>query len=102
MPNNHQEKPKTPKLANCQIDKVAGLIVDYKWNRPLILKIFGEEDADNILKIPISIIGRKDSTFWPGNQTREYTVQSRYKTTMDRREVEARKKESEVNLVATQ
>lgn len=59
LPNN-QRKPETPKPANDQIDKVADMIVDYRWNRPLIFERFCK---DNILKVPISIIGREDSTF---------------------------------------
>ena len=95
LPNNHQRKPKTLKPANRQIDKVADMIVDYRWNRPLICKMFCKEDADNILKVPISITRKEDSRFWLGNQTGEYTVQSGYKHAMERREVETRKMERE-------
>ena len=92
---NHQGKPKTPKPANSQIDKVADMIVDHRWNRPLVFKMFCKEDADNILKVPISVTEREDRTFWTGNQYGEYTVQLGYKHAIERREAEARKVERE-------
>ncbi|XP_071924774.1 uncharacterized protein [Coffea arabica] len=91
IPNNHQWKPVTPKPEECQLDKVANLISSRRWNKPLIFKTFCKVDADNILKIPISITRRDDNTFWIGNQNGEYIVQSGYKMAMDRREEETRR-----------
>ncbi|XP_027174467.1 uncharacterized protein LOC113774101 [Coffea eugenioides] len=88
IPNQSQGKPITAKPADCQVHKVADLIEDYRWNRNLIFKTFNEKDPENILKIPISITGREDNTFWMRNQNGEYTVQSGYKSIMAKKEQE--------------
>lgn len=47
--------------------------------KPLIFKVFCREDAEDILKIPISITRREDRNFWLGSTHGKYIVQSAYK-----------------------
>ena len=86
------------KPQGCKLDKVADLISNFRWNRHLIFKTFCKEDADNILKIPISITGRDDNTFWTRNINGEYTVQSGYKMEMERKEEVIRKEGEGVEM----
>ncbi|XP_071920756.1 uncharacterized protein [Coffea arabica] len=90
IPNQHLGRPVTTKPEDCQVQKVADLIEGYRWNRNLIFKNFKKEDAENILKIPISITGREDDFFWTENQKGEYTVQSGYKAIQTKKEQEGR------------
>ena len=90
IPNQHLGRPITTKPGDCQVQKVADLIEGYRWNRNLIFKNFKKEDAENILKIPISITGREDNIFWTENQKGEYTVQSGYKAIQAKNEQEGR------------
>nr|XP_027060796.1 uncharacterized protein LOC113687374 [Coffea arabica] len=96
--SNGKGKPVTAKSQGCKLDKVADLISNFRWNRPLIFKTFCKEDADNILKIPISITGRDDNTFWTRNINGEYTVQSGYKMEMERKEEVIRKEGEGVEM----
>ncbi|XP_027174775.1 uncharacterized protein LOC113774437 [Coffea eugenioides] len=104
--SNGKGKPVTAKSQGGKLDKVADLISNFRWNRTLIFKTFCKEDADNILKIPISITGRDDNTFWTRNINGEYTVQSGYKMEMERKEEVIRKEgegvETSFNSVSQQ
>ena len=51
----------------------------YRWQRPLILRTFNQKDAEKILDIPISILGREDSNYWLHSGNGNYTVKSGYK-----------------------
>ncbi|XP_027169605.1 uncharacterized protein LOC113769345 [Coffea eugenioides] len=93
FPNSCIQESKAPKNASW-------------WNRPLIFKTFCKEDAHNILKIPISITGRYDNTFWTRNINGEYTVQCGYKMEMEKKEEVIRKEgegvETSFNSVSQQ
>lgn len=48
------------------------------WNEALILHIFEEPTANEILAIDLSSHPENDSLMWIGNQTGQYTVKSGY------------------------
>ena len=54
------------------------LISNFRWNRNEIYRRFNREDAENILKIPISLSRFGDMHFWVHSKHREYSVQSCY------------------------
>ena len=45
----------------------------------MVFKIFNSEDANKILKIPLSLTGRDDSNFWIHSGCGQYTVRSAHK-----------------------
>ncbi|XP_071909906.1 uncharacterized protein [Coffea arabica] len=51
----------------------------FRWRKPLVLRTFNRKDADEILDIPISILGREDSNYWLHSGNGIYTVNSGYK-----------------------
>ena len=68
IPNCNQGQPITKKPPGCTLQKVVGLITGHRWNRPLIYMLFKEKEAEDILSIPISVVDKEDSTFWPDNK----------------------------------
>ena len=79
IPNNKGGTPTTPKPQSCCLNKVKELITNFRWNRPLIFSTFNGKDAEEILKIPISMAGRADSSYWIASNNGNYTVKSAYK-----------------------
>ena len=68
-------------------------MVQHKWNRVLIFKVFNREDAEHILNIPISLARRGDSLTWKHCKTGQYIVASGYKYLQQ----EKRKRKEESN-----
>ena len=79
IPNNKEGKPTTVKPQNCSLHKVEELITNFRWNRHLIFKTFNGKDAEEILKIPISLAGRADCSYWIASNNGNYSVKSAYK-----------------------
>ncbi|XP_027155554.1 uncharacterized protein LOC113755889 [Coffea eugenioides] len=76
--------------------KVSQLMVQYRWNRVLIFKVFKREDVEHILNIPISLAERGDSLIWKHCKTGQYTVASGFKhlqQKMRKRREESNKRE---------
>ncbi|XP_071914135.1 uncharacterized protein [Coffea arabica] len=82
IPDSPNGKPSVAKPQGCQLRMVSDLISNHSWNRVLILKTFYSQDAEQILRIPISVIGKEDSFYWKHSQHGQYTVQSGYKVWM--------------------
>lgn len=51
---------KRPRPLNCQLKTLNQLMINRCWNKTLIEKTFLTEDAKKILRIPISVVGKKD------------------------------------------
>ena len=48
-------KLESPKPPDCKISKVSDLISNFRWNSPLIFRIFSSKEAGKkILKMPVS------------------------------------------------
>ena len=67
------------------------LISNFKWNRNEVYRRFNREDAENILKIPISLSRVGYKYFWLHSKHVEYSVKSCYQVLLK----EERRKESE-------
>ncbi|KAL3505253.1 hypothetical protein ACH5RR_035094 [Cinchona calisaya] len=50
-------------------EMVSDLIENFKWKRHVLTHDFSRKDVRNILKIPISLKGRKDSLIWKYHQS---------------------------------
>ena len=48
-------KLNSPKPPGCQISKMSELISNFKWNTPIIFRIFSSKEVGKILKMPISL-----------------------------------------------
>ncbi|XP_027088581.1 uncharacterized protein [Coffea arabica] len=79
IPGNKDGKVTFAMSQNCNIRRVDELISGFRWRKPLVLRTFNRKDADEILDIPISISGRKDSNYWLHSGNGIYTVNSGYK-----------------------
>lgn len=77
------------------------LITNFRWNRPLILRTFGWEDGERIMKTPISLAGKTDSNFWIHNSTGQYTVKSGYEVMLTEEKNQRRRMNSEEGSSAT-
>ena len=44
-----------------------------------MFRLFNREDAENILRIPISLADKEDQYFWLHSRRGQYTVKSGYK-----------------------
>ena len=53
-------------------------MAQWKWNAKLIQETFGEEDGNNIIRIPLSIYQRKDKLISRYTKSSNYTVKSGY------------------------
>jgi hypothetical protein len=53
------------------------------WKTTLIKEVFWEEEAQNILQIPLSPLNAKDRRIWRGTKNGEYSVQSAYHMEME-------------------
>ncbi|XP_040987877.1 uncharacterized protein LOC121235608 [Juglans microcarpa x Juglans regia] len=49
-----------------------------EWKKELVKEIFGEAEADTIIKIPISSTGVEDKLIWVGTKDGVFTVKSAY------------------------
>lgn len=92
------EKPFTPKPENYPIHKVSELKNQSRggWNTDLISEMFFEEEAQVILKIPLSSKGAKDRLVWMSIKNGQYSVLSGYKAEQARRK-QARRDERTSN-----
>lgn len=76
------EKPFSPKLENCPLQKVNELLHPSEggWNKELLKQLFTEEEVTNIIQIPVSSLGTKDRLIWMPSRNGQYTVTTGYKT----------------------
>ncbi|XP_071939215.1 uncharacterized protein [Coffea arabica] len=58
--------------------KMEDLISNFRWNRNEIYGRFNREDAENIMRIPISLSRSGDMHFWIRSKHGEYSVKSCY------------------------
>ena len=72
------------RTSNCELEMVDELICQQRWNRNIIFSNFNKEDAEKILRIPLSLSGREDSFYWKSKAGGEYTVDSGYKMLIER------------------
>ncbi|XP_027155078.1 uncharacterized protein LOC113755222 [Coffea eugenioides] len=94
IPESPDGKPTTGRPLGCQLQHVSDLITHNRWNAILIFRIFNQQDAERILKIPISLTGKVDSHYWMHSQNGQYTAQSGYKMWKKEKELEsARRRE---------
>ena len=56
------------------------------WNRLLIYRTFIKEDAEKILRMPISVCGRKDKIVWIHSKDGQYLAKTSYKKMMQEAE----------------
>ncbi|XP_027083610.1 uncharacterized protein [Coffea arabica] len=89
IPNNPNGKPTTRVPDSGEEQKVEELISNFRWNRSVIFRRFNREDAENILKIPISLSRTGDKHFWIHSKHGEYSVKPCYQILLK----EERKKE---------
>ena len=71
-------KLNSPKPQGCKLNNVDELISNFKWNRTLILRTFGPNEAGKILKIPISLARKPNSYFWSHSNKGQFTIRSTY------------------------
>lgn len=81
----------TRKPPACSLQTVADLMKERKWNKELIEETFSEEEALQILQMPLSLFPKKDTVYWKYSKSRIYTVKSGY--AIDKEEVSKRSKE---------
>lgn len=79
----------SPRLALLEDASVSELIDQdsKRWNGQLIMSIFTKDEAEVILKIPLSRYGHDDLMVWRGTITGEFSVQSAYH--MEKERIEA-------------
>lgn len=95
IPDRPFGKPTSAKPQGCHLQFVSELMINSRWNTVLILRVFNSQDAERILKIPISLTGKEDSYYWMHSQNGQYTVQSGYKIWMKEENLEGiRKREN--------
>ena len=56
------------------------------WNRPLVHGTFIKEDAEKILRMPISVCRREDKIAWIHSKDGQYLVTTSYKKMMQKAE----------------
>ncbi|CDP00431.1 unnamed protein product [Coffea canephora] len=78
IPNNLNGRPTTRMPASGEEQKVEELISNFRWKRNEIYRRFNREDAENILKIPISLSRSGDMHFWTHCKNGEFSVKSCY------------------------
>ena len=61
IPDRPGGKPTTEKPQGCQLKHVSEFIINNRWNTVLIFRTFNLQDAERILRIPISLIGKEDN-----------------------------------------
>nr|XP_027088506.1 uncharacterized protein LOC113709853 [Coffea arabica] len=86
IPGTPTGKPTTPRQGNNSLKMVQELISRKCWNRNVIFSMFNQFDAERILSIPISLVGREDSYFWQHNGGGCYSVKSGYNFLMKERD----------------
>ena len=74
IPNNPNGKPTIRVPDSGEEQKMEELISNFRWNRSEIFNRFDREDAENILKIPISLSRTGDKHFWVHSTHGEYLV----------------------------
>nr|XP_027086592.1 uncharacterized protein LOC113708329 [Coffea arabica] len=79
VPEIPHGRPASTRPRNCNLHNVADLIQNFRWKRALVFKLFKEEEAKMILRIPISLANREDGHFWLHSRNGQYTVASAYK-----------------------
>ncbi|XP_027122082.1 uncharacterized protein [Coffea arabica] len=67
---------------SCDLKMVHELISHHRWKKNNLFKYFMQSDAEKILNIPISLMGREDNFYWQHNAGGFYTVSSGYKCQM--------------------
>ena len=87
-------KPASAKPANCKMQKVSDLIMEGKWDKLKLQRVFNQEEAKLIANIPLSIFRRKDRMFWKDSKSGSYTVKSGYARAKQERQSEGRREEA--------
>ena len=80
IPNQPSNKVLHP-THNVDEDLMVANIIDPDtrwWNRGFIMQSFNREDAEAILRVPLSRRHIPDSLFWTSNKSGEYTMWSGY------------------------
>ena len=83
IPRSSTGKPTSSRPINCELKMVNELICHKRWNKNIIFRTFNRDDAERILSIPISLIGREDSYFWQPQAGGTDTVSSGYNILME-------------------
>ncbi|XP_027062866.2 uncharacterized protein [Coffea arabica] len=78
IPNTKEGKPSTLKSQSCCLQRVEELIANFRWNWHLVFRIFSSKDAEEILKIPISLAGRANCSYWVAGNNGIYSIKSAY------------------------
>nr|XP_027096099.1 uncharacterized protein LOC113715996 [Coffea arabica] len=76
--NNPNGKPTTMVPDGGEEQKVEELISNFRWKRSVIFRRFNREDAENILRTPISLSRTGDLHFWIHSKQGEYSVRLCY------------------------
>ena len=95
IPGTITGKPTTRRSSNCELRIVDELICHKRWNRNIIFRTFNRNDAEKILSIPLSLLGREDSYFWQPHAGGTCTVSSGYKIMMEENRSARRSKSEE-------
>ena len=68
----------TQKPPDCNLQTVADLLIEREWNKKLIEETFSEQEASQILQMPLNLFPRKDMVYWKYSKSGSYTVKSGY------------------------
>ncbi|XP_027158241.1 uncharacterized protein LOC113759861 [Coffea eugenioides] len=93
IPEHPQGKLIIVKPQKYVVQKVGDLIHNFRRKRPLIFKLFQEEEAKKMLRIPISLANRDDCFFWPYSGNGQYTVAFAYKEISRQRSLQQQQRE---------
>lgn len=83
IPSYEDGKVKMIRKQDCNVEKLEELIREDEWNQDLINKWFMKVDVQNILAIPLSLIGGRDRVCWKYSKSRQFTVKSAYAAEME-------------------
>ena len=64
IPNNSKVYPTTEIPTSYKPEKIEELISNFRWKGNLIFRTFNSNDAEKILRIPISVRNEENRYFW--------------------------------------
>nr|XP_027124351.1 uncharacterized protein LOC113741063 [Coffea arabica] len=82
IPGSSSGRPTSLGPQSYNLKMVHELISHHRWKRNTIFQHFTPSDAEKILNIPLSLMGREDNFYWQHNPGEIYTVSSGYKCIM--------------------
>ncbi|CDP14470.1 unnamed protein product [Coffea canephora] len=85
IPGSSSGRPTSLGPQSYNLKMVNELISHHRWKRNTIFQHFNQSDAEKILNIPLSLMGREDNYYWQHNPGGIYTVSSGYKCIMKER-----------------